>query len=614
MSIPQKAIKHWPLALLLLAIGYVYAGIIDGPFVFDDHNAIVQNRAIQIEQFDTQALAQIASESYLPTRFFANLTFALNYLTSGLETRSYHTVNIVIHALNAILVYLFLGQLLRSRPELVKAHVLRWLPLLAAALWALHPIQTQAVSYVVQRMAELAFFFYLLSLVLYLAARRANTKRPRGALLSLAVLSGLLALLNKENAATLPLAILLVEWFFLQQADWQWLKKRFWVLLGAAAILLFAGLIYTGGNLVGHVLDGYQGRSFDLQERLLTQPRVILHYLYLWFVPLPGNFVLDYDFRLSTGLLSPLTTLPAVLFILVAVGLALRYAARFPLPALSVLWLFLSQTIESSIIPLEIIFEHRMYLPSVGVALLCALAILSIPYRHASAAIVLLVLPALASSTQARNQVWTDTLLLWQDSATKSPSSPRALAQLGKVLMDRGRWSEAVSALKKALALDPGNYKIHLNLAAVYANMSEPDLAEKHLLEARTIRPDSIAVLYNLSHFARQKDRWRESKAYLQQILDADPKQPLAHDLMALTYERWHNNTKTRYHYEQAIAALPGRPHSYLLYGSYLARQGKHHEAIALYEQALARVRHFPAERERMKAELARLRKAISRK
>lgn len=244
ISINKKTL----LALLSIIIlgAVVYSNTLNVPFIFDDTKNI-KNPALRIEQGSVDEMVAALSEGTLSTRPVTNLSFALNYFIGGYRVQGYHLVNIAIHLLSGVFLYFFIRATLRLPVNKSKYGSFSAIPLLATLLWVAHPLATQSVTYVVQRMNSMAAMFYILSLLFYITARNrqvAATGRwpDRSSLLLffLAVFSGVLAIGSKEIAVTLPLLIFVYEWFFFQDLSWGWLKKEFigWAEFSASLLLL----------------------------------------------------------------------------------------------------------------------------------------------------------------------------------------------------------------------------------------------------------------------------------------------------------------------------------------------------------------------------------------
>lgn len=505
---------------LITALGFIcYANTLNGPFLFDDGDNILLNGYIRIHNLSPAALADAAFKSQLPSRPVANLSFALNYLVHGYWLPGYHLTNITIHCLTGLLLFFLLKgtfatpALSRLFPPGKAIQVAG----LSSLLWLLNPTGTQSVSYIVQRMNSLAAMFFILSMLLYLKARTV-TKHRLGCWAGCLV-SGLLALGTKEIAATLPPTIFLFEWYFLQDLDRNWLKRKLPWLGVAAVIIILIGGFYPGRNF-SSFLDGYQSRDFTLWQRLMTEPRVVCRYLLLIFCPYPGLLNLDHDYPLSTGLLHPASTIPAMATLAALFLTAILTARRHRLLSFAILWFFLNLLIESTIIPLEIIFDHRTYLPSMfgWPPLLAGAWLLSDRNRKfaLTGAIALLVL--FGTWTFQRNQLWADEVALNRDIAGKSPNKARARSALGQALIYSSQEQEAegVRELKHAIELDPNYGFSYLTLGGFYLERGLYTEAIANLETAARLMPGFTKIYYPLSQAYFETKQYPEAVAAAQ--------------------------------------------------------------------------------------------------
>jgi Tfp pilus assembly protein PilF len=412
----------------------------------------------------------------------------------------------------------------------------QFVALLAATLWAVHPIQVQAVTYIVQRMASMAAMFYLLGIYCYLKARLNSLPANRGLLFAGCIVSYFLALGSKENSAMFPLALLLVEVVFFQDPNNpQTSKKLFWCAVGGVFFVVLSGALFFMKGQIFSFLKGYAARPFTLWERLLTEPRILVLYISQIFYPLPGRFSIGHDIAVSTSLFKPWTTLPAIFLISGFIAGSIRQIKQWPLAAFAVLFFFLNHLIESSIIPLELVFEHRNYLPSlflfVPVASLIKKALDRCKgrkhpvYRVLAAATVALIV-GLGISTHARNSVWRSDKTLWEDVMRKSsglagpyqvlaawhnekgesdislqlyrkslnlgsqmPKRSRALClnNMGNIYSDRGEYRQAATLFKRALTIYPGheNSLYNITLAFIRSNQLTKALEYADLLNSK---------------------------------------------------------------------------------------------------------------------------------
>jgi tetratricopeptide (TPR) repeat protein len=522
------------LAALCAVGGAAYANTFGVPFVLDDWNNILDNPFIRWTQIDLESVRFTVSNAPL-ARPVAYLTFALNHWFGGYEVAGYHAVNLAIHLVNAFLVYA-LAKLTLGRLPLLSAQAspppapaaVPWLALAAALVFVAHPIQTQSVTYVVQRMNLLCAFFYLSALCAFVRARL-SASRSRAAWFALALLSGALALGSKENAATLPLAAWLYDWFFLRDLR----RGRRAELALLLMVALFAGLFVGRG---GTALLDHSARAFTLWERLLTQPRIVLLYVSLIALPLPGRLNLAHDVAFSRGLLDPPTTLASIVAIGLALALAVRIARRRRLASFAILWFFLELAIESTIFPIELVFEHRTYLPLVGICLWLPVALGGLASRRPrlAAAATAAVVVALAGMTFVRNATWGSEIRLWSDAAAKSPGLVRAQTNLGVALSRAGRHEEALSAYERALALEPDSAELHYDRVFSLRALGREQEAEGELDLVLHLAPDHAGAHQMKGEAALRRGDLGTAITHLRDALASNNRVAAAHHLLGI--------------------------------------------------------------------------------
>src|SRR6056297_2025114 len=324
-----------------------------------------------------------------------------------------------------------------------------WIAFLAVLIWLVHPVQTNAVTYMVQRMTSLAALFYILSLLLYVKGRLAmqqnRWRRPAGYLAG-CVLAGLCAVFTKQNAGMLPVFILLYEWFFFQ--DLRPFRSRRWIFAMLAAILVFCviGYVYLGGHPLDRILSAYQRREFTMGQRVLTELRVIAYYAGLMVFPQPNRLLLDHDYPLSDSLAAPFTTALSAGMIVGILAAVIFLSRRYRLVAFCLIWFLGNLLIESSIIGIEIIYEHRLYLPSMMLCLMVVwLLSRLVQKKWLFVSIVVAVALVFSFWTCQRNQIWASDVTFWKDVAQKSPQKARPLQNLAYSLQQKGRHAEAIT-------------------------------------------------------------------------------------------------------------------------------------------------------------------------
>jgi Flp pilus assembly protein TadD len=517
-----------------LAVTWVlYAGALHGPFVFDD--VVLASDPV----YHPRTLGELGGILSAPghPRKLAGLTFGLNHVLGGLDPYGYHVGNVLLHALNGALLFLLATRLLRRLPE-GDPRRLQATPIAGAAalLWLVHPVQSQAVAYVWQRSTLLAAAFSLMSLLGYVEGRVREGGR-RLAWYAAAAAAGVLALFCKENAATLPLLVLLLEAAFFHEGELRPRGRTAAAGVALAAVFAVVAAVYLGRHFLTNIQADYVRRGFTMSERVLTELRVVVHYGTLLALPHPSRLHLDYDFPLSRGLLHP----PATLLSLLALGaLAARGVhqwRRDRLLSAATFWFLGNLVIESSVIPLDLVYEHRLYLPSMLPVLWVTAAlltrVLTTPARQALLAIPLVLG---AAWTIQRAHVWGDPVRLFADNAEKAPGKARSHWKLGRAYMDAGDLPAARASLQRALELDPDTIEVYNNLAAVHLRLGDAAAARDLLEEALRRGPGETerwALCANLGNaYMALRQPARAVGAFEDAM--AGPPAPLLHRKLAL--------------------------------------------------------------------------------
>jgi hypothetical protein len=405
-----------------------------------------------------------------------------------------------------------------------------------AALWSVHPIQVESVTYIVQRMTSAAALFVILSVIAYLKGR--TSRRRRGGWLLLALLAWALGSGFKEIAWITPALWLLAELGIVRHGeglirgrrDWLWLS----VPLSPLLFLLFDSL---NGFHVWHAqTDGYVLRDFTLMERLMTQPRVVVFHLSQLIWPLSSRFSLLHDFPKSTSLVSPPSTLIAILFALLCccLGCYLLFNRRSRMIGGLLLWVPTTLALESTVLPLRMIFEHRMYLPSVGVAGLVGLAVAKLT-QHTGRKRQLAVYTVLAAttglialSTSRVVPVWRSDFTLWADVTRKHPCSAEGLNNLGKAYWTTGDIKQATEKYEAALICDPDDLLANLNLARSYRELGQLEKALGHYRRLLILAPQWADVHYSLGMLYMEIGQLDRARVEFTTTLELDPEHPQA--------------------------------------------------------------------------------------
>lgn len=574
--------------LAALVVVVIYTKSLTGPFVFDDRPHIPENPYIRLTDLSYDDLKEVIQKSRVPARPVAYVTLALNYYFNRYNVVGYHVVNILIHIICGFFLYLLLKSTLGLSALRNRYPYNRWIPLLSAVLWMLHPIQTQSVSYIIQRMNSMAAMFYVLSLLLYVRFRLTSRKRTKGFLLGGSILAGLLSLGTKEIAVTLPFFIFLYEWFFFQNLSGQWLNRRVPVLAAIGAFVMVLAFIYLGSNPLDGVIRGYDAREFTLNQRLLTQLRVVVFYISLLLWPQPHRLNLAHDFSLSTSLFQPPTTVVSLLIIAGLLFAAIFFAKRYPLFSFCTLWFFGNLIVESSVIALELVFEHRTYLPSMLAIFLVVVGVFRL-IRSPRLAIGLLCVAATVASvwTYQRNAVWADDVTLWRDCVKKSPRKARAYTNLASALVRRGNLKEAVALYQTALNIEPQNAEPHFNLGIIWAKSGKLAKGLRHFQKAVEIEPHNFKAQNNLGAALLASGRREEAITHLQTALELNSDYPEAHNNLGQAMQLQGNTAAAIAHFKEALRLNPDYAKAHLNLGVVFRQTEQFQLAKHHFEEAL---------------------------
>jgi tetratricopeptide (TPR) repeat protein len=374
-------------------------------------------------------------------------------------------------------------------------------------------------------------------------------------------MSGLLSFGSKEIAATLPFFLFLYEWYFFQDLNFSWLKRHLLPIGGILLILVVVSFLYLGGNPFEKVFADYKTYPFTLTERVLTEFRVVIHYISLLFVPHPSRLNVDYDFSISHALLDPPSTLLCFLIIAGMIGLAFYKTKKTLLLSFAIFWFFGNLAIESSVIALDIIFEHRTYLPSMLVSLL----VVTLIFRYLkSKEICIGILCAVAILfsiwSYERNGVWRDDMTLWADCVKKSPNKARPHTNLGVALWQRGKTKEALEHYSKALRINPNFIDAHNNIGIILRRQDRLEEASTHFSAVLRIDPDYREAHNNLGNTLSDLGRFDEAIGHYHEALRIDPYDAIAHYNLGNVLGNQGKFQEARAHYKAALRLKPDFP------------------------------------------------------
>jgi len=569
--------------LLVLAVVVAYLGSLNGAFVFDDVPAILENPTLRHPGDWAGVLAPPGDQAgTVGGRPVLNLSLAVNYAISGTRTWSYHGLNLLIHIAAVLTLFGFVRRTLdrtgtqggaaaaaAPQPGGRRPWSNPWSPadrlliaFVASLLWAVHPLQTEAVTYVVQRAESLMGLFYLLTLYCFVRYAGAGVSPVlpraggRGRWAGLAVLTCLLGMATKEVMVSAPLAVLLYDRTFVAGSlRGAWRARRGFYLCLAGTWLLLAALV---AGTHGRGGSAGLGSAAPVWPYALTQCRAIVHYLRLAVWPDP--LVFDYGTSLVRH---PGDVLPQMLVLALLLAGAIWALVRHPAAGFAAFCFFAWLAPSSSLVPIvtEPMAEHRMYLPLAAVLVLVVAAVFASIARRAPRysriALGVLGLGAaigLGAVTVRRNRDYRSEIALWTDTVEKAPGNPRAHNDLAEALRAAGEPAKAAAEFAAAVGVDPDYPPAQYNLGVTLLDSGRPNEAIPHLEKA----------------------------------LAAPRHQAELQCFLGEAFERTGQPARAVDHYREALRLAPGRVEAAFGLGNSLAALGSYAEAVEAFRVAVA--------------------------
>lgn len=463
-------ILGWPLILLL---GFaVYSPGLHGPFIFDDYpNLRSLGLYGGVTDWDTFQSFVLGGFSGPTGRPISLLTFLLDANNWPTEPYSFKYTNVLIHLLNGTLVFAITLQILKLRCSHSDEARNAAIALVLAGLWTLHPYLVSTTLYVVQRMAMLSAMFCFAGIWLYLHGRflvSTNNFRAYGYMTLGIGLGTVLATYSKENGAVLALLILCIECTVLAANNRLHALNPLWKCCALIVPSIALCFLLLKGPMANGWMQDFGTRDFSPYERVLTQFRVVLSYLYSWFAPSSSGGGLFYDdLEVSEGFLSPISTLISGLIVIGLITVAIIKRRQWPVFAFAVLFYFSSLAIESTTLNLEMKFDHRIYLGSIFIFLPIALAIAEKlrPSMRVSVSVILLAL--MAGLTFSSASLWGNYQQLTMVWAEKKPFSVRSQTEAGQMLFSSNQVLESRNLLDQAAERIPNDFRLRLTQVLV---------------------------------------------------------------------------------------------------------------------------------------------------
>lgn len=562
--------------LLVLAAVVPYLNTFSVPWYFDDVNNIVDNPLVR----DLPRAARSLFES----RGVAIFTFALNHRFGGLELTGYHLVNLAIHAGSVIVVWLLLRRLLEPGSS--------W-PLFGALLFALHPLQTQAVTYIVQRMTSLSALFFLLAVYGYL--RFLDDAAPRRFwFYALALGCGVLAVLTKQSTAVLPLLLLLVERYFRPGRSWrqQWRSVLPFSLApaGKAAEMLLLPLWRGDVDATVRYADQLQSlQNVTPLRYLVTEFSVIWHYFKLLLAPIGQVF--DYGWPV----VDKLVTVKSCVALAGIIGLwvlAWWLRQRRPLISFGIAWFFVTLSVESSVIPLDPIFEHRLYLPLFGFVLVAIDLLRRFPWPRWQVPFLAAILFCLAVLTWQRNALWGDQVAFFEDNLRRRPENVRVMVMLGNAYAAQKRPEEGLRIIEQALERNARYDFAYTALAKILIDQGQGVKAIAPLTQGVQLYPTSVTLNEYLGVVYGEAGNYQQALTSLRRAALLDPEDASVHTNLGVVSSRMGEDRQAAEHFQRALQLAPDSEKTWFNYASTLFNLGEEGGAL---EALRAVVRLNPA-------------------
>lgn len=566
-----KSIKKSTVPPYLLIVGLIilaYANTFNVPFIFDDRINILDNSTIRSVWPPWSAFYAMPGTG-LAGRPVVNFTLALNYAISAEKVWSYHVLNLIIHIMAALTLFGIVRRLLRSvRFNEKYGHFATSLALGCALLWGLHPIQTQAVTYVSQRFESLMGLFFFLT---FYCAIRGWQSSSVGVWHSCAIIAFLLGVGSKEVIVVAPFVLLVCDMIFFHFTIKEVIRRSWFLYTGLSIGLAFLGLLVAMGGILA---TGTTKVSFTPAQYWLTQAQVILHYvrLTLW----PDSLCLDYDWPIA-GIRNALPSV-IILFMVLAVSVWLCFK-RHPAGFLAA-WFFAILAPTSCVPLIDPAWDYRMYLPSVALVILVTGGIYQLGnlasahcsadadfWQHLSKKIfgytMMFLVLLMGILTYSRNLDYQTDISIWADTVGKRPQNARAHKNLGVALMEAGKLCEAIGHLRQGINLKSQNI-------------------DPALIKATLVNPyKNLGVVY------LRLGNWRTAENYFRNVLVLEPNDAVAHSHLGFALYMQGQSGKAFFHLQKALFLRPQDVDARVNYGIVLRLQGNCREAMGHFQEAL---------------------------
>jgi len=539
--------KVFAFVVLLIIILLSYSNTFNASWHFDDEPNILDRKALHLTELSWSNIKQTFFQGTKLYRPISCFSFGANYFFGETNVFGYHLVNIIIHFLSSFFLYIFIYQTLHL-PSVSKKYRQHsyFISLLAAILWASNPANTQAVTYIVQRMASMAGMFYITTMFFFLKGRTSKKNKLKGLYFTICIFTALLSFGSKENTIVLPISLLMYEILLINGTTFRgWIIKNKIFLITAIFFVLAVTVFYItmiNSNPISFMGAYDKYRVFSLKERLLTEPRIIIFYITLLLYPDPNRLSLSHDIHFSQSLFNPLTTVFSILLIATLIIVAFAISKKHPLLSFSILFFFLNHIVESTFLPLELIYEHRNYIPSMFLFIPFVIFLLFLLEYFSNKLLIrsLLIVSAVlfivsqGHATYIRNFAWKTEESIWFDGIEKYPDFWRPYLNLGSFYMKKNMPEKALDLFRQAEfkrhSVNSGDKHLtYFNIGVAYQKMGENEKAFQYYLKAEKIYSIYSNTHVNKAVILTEKGYFEDAHIELKKAIQCDRNNPQAY-------------------------------------------------------------------------------------
>lgn len=527
-------------AIVVIAVFSVYGPALNGPFLLDDTT---------LPYMQPHYAAAPLSSWIQGMRPMLMLTYWMNFQSSGTDTGPYHFVNVVLHILNGFMIFVSVRKLLswakaNSRQQDLFAAF-------AAGVFLLHPLQTEAVTYVASRSETLSEFFFLAAFTIFLYRKSAAASLTTA--VSIILLFGA-ALLSKEHTAVLPALLLLTDYYWNPGFSPEGIRRN-WKIYGPMFLAALAGLGFVWGVLRTATTAGFAMKDLTWYQYFFTECRAIWRYVLLYLFPFRQN--LDYDFPVSHNVFEH-GAIAGLVALLALIAAAWRFRRRWPLESYGVLTFLLLLAPTSSFIPIrDTLVERRMYLPFIGLLLVTAGLLRRWKTTRSTLLTTLAVILLVeAGITFQRNQLYANAIEIWKDTVAKSPSKMRPRFQLAYAYYNAGRCDEAVTEFGKTAQLVKPEYSLLIDWALSYDCAGNPSAAIDKLTQAAALEPTGHVYSQIGMEYAKQ-GKYPQALDALETAARLNPDFEMTYVYRGNVYSLQGNKARAVEEYRRALAIDP---------------------------------------------------------